>query len=160
MNWKELSKQPGLTEAFIIEHERKLKWDLLSRHQTLSLSFILQHIDKIHLEELQKNENIKLSHPEWKQIQETKNPPTTWEQEQKENRQAHIKTMKKAVKLDYLVAFVTFAVFMGAILLFNKHEWTIWLGVKAFAISVLPTIPTWIFLKKDKKKLKELLQTQ
>lgn len=43
MNWEHISKQVGLSEAFIEEHAANIDWDSIALSQPLSLEFIQKH---------------------------------------------------------------------------------------------------------------------
>lgn len=51
VDWKRVSEQPGLSEAFIIEHQDKLDWRLVICYATLSEPFIEEYIDKLKTDE-------------------------------------------------------------------------------------------------------------
>jgi len=46
INWKEKSKEPGLTEEFIEKYSDKVYWDFISQCQNLSEEFIEKYSDK------------------------------------------------------------------------------------------------------------------
>lgn len=92
MNWKEISKQPGLTEDFIREQKENLIWSSISAHQNLSeefilemsdlvnwyeisecqhlsLSFIINNITTLHLVSLHLNSHLSFTKDEWNQIE-------------------------------------------------------------------------------------------
>lgn len=91
MDWVKISKESGLTEAFIREHKNNLDWKLLSqyqslsetlinqyrkkfswakisKYQTLSLSFIEKNKMFIYFKDLKINSNCSFSKEEWEQI--------------------------------------------------------------------------------------------
>lgn len=90
-NWKQLSKERGLSESFLEEFIHKLdgeslsvyqnlsetfmekhwsflQWNLLCLHQSFSFSFILQHMMLIDWENLTCNPHIVLTEEEWNKI--------------------------------------------------------------------------------------------
>lgn len=49
MNWKEISSQKGLTEAFIVENEERVYWDCISLNDTpYSEDFMRTYKEKLH----------------------------------------------------------------------------------------------------------------
>lgn len=65
MNWTEISKQAGLTEDFIREHEDDMDWEMISKHQTLSMDFIIEYKDKMSMEVLKQNPLLSFTEEEW-----------------------------------------------------------------------------------------------
>ncbi|QWG93265.1 hypothetical protein [Bacillus toyonensis] len=61
MNWEEISKQPGLSEDFIMENRDNVDWIEIYVHQTFSESFIDKYFDLLDKKMILQNQKLSLS---------------------------------------------------------------------------------------------------